>query len=100
MREPARSVHIVPDVKDSLLSTSKMVDADYIAVYDKEEVNFYDAKTTNIVITEEAVLTGYRCLKVGCWDNPDDSTVLPISRYRRSKALLLLLSTGVAAHLR
>jgi hypothetical protein len=30
-------------VKDSLLSTSKMVDANYIAVYDKEEVNFYDA---------------------------------------------------------
>ena len=30
-----------------------------------------------------------------CWDYPDDSTVLPISRYRRSKATLLLLSTGV-----
>ena len=40
-------------------------------------------------------------LAVGvCWDYPDDSTVLPISRYRRSKASLLLLSTGVTAHLR
>jgi hypothetical protein len=35
-----------------------------------------------------------------CWDYPDDSTVLPISRYRRSKASLLLPSTGVTAHLR
>ena len=70
LREPARSVHIVPDVKDSLLSTSKMVDADYIAVYDNKEVNFYDAKTTKIVITEEAVLTGYRCPTVGLWRVP------------------------------
>ena len=30
-----------------------------------------------------------------CWDLLDDSTVLPISRYRRSKATLLLFSTGV-----
>jgi len=70
LREPARSEHIVPDVKDSLLSTSKMVDADYIAVYDKEEVNFYDAKTTKRVLTEEAVLTRYRCPKVGLWRLP------------------------------
>ena len=38
--------------------------------------------------------------RLPCWDYPDDSTVLPISRYRRSKATLLLLSTGVATHLR
>ena len=70
LREPANSVHIVPKVRDSLLSTSKMVDADYIAVYDKEEVNFYDAKTTKVVITEEAVLTGFRCPKIGLWRVP------------------------------
>ena len=55
LREPARSVHIVPQVQTSLLSTSKVVDADYIAVYDKHEVNFYDAKTTVITVSEEAV---------------------------------------------
>ena len=63
-------MHILPQVKDSLLSTSKMVDADYIAVYDKDEVNFYDAKTTKITITEEAVLSGFRCPKVGLWRVP------------------------------
>ncbi len=32
LREPAKSVHIVPQVKDSLLNTSKCVDANYIAI--------------------------------------------------------------------
>ena len=57
LREPAHSIHIMPQVKDLLLSTSKMVDADYIAVYDKDEVNFYNVKTTKIVILDKAVLT-------------------------------------------
>ena len=33
-------------------------------------------------------------VRIHCWDYPDDSLVLPISRYRRSKATLLLPSTG------
>jgi hypothetical protein len=44
----ARSIHIVPQVQNSLLSTSKVINADSIAIYDKEEVNFYDTKTTKI----------------------------------------------------
>ena len=42
---PAPNVHIVPQVQALLLSTSKIVNADYIAVYDKQEVNFYAMKT-------------------------------------------------------
>ncbi len=38
--KPAQSIHIVPQVQNSLLSTSKVVDADYITIYDKEGVNF------------------------------------------------------------
>ncbi len=57
--KPARRVHIVPQVQNSLLSTSKVVDADYITIYDKEEVNFYDAKTMKITKLEEAVLKGW-----------------------------------------
>jgi hypothetical protein len=59
LHKPARSVHIVPQVQNSLLSTSKVVDANYIAVYDKEEVNFYDAKTTEINVLVETVLKGW-----------------------------------------
>jgi hypothetical protein len=43
-------------VQHSLLSTSKLVEADYVAIYDKQEVNFYDAMITKIVVLEEAVL--------------------------------------------
>jgi hypothetical protein len=67
LREPARSIHIVPQVKNSLLNTNKVVDADYIAIYDKEEVNFYNAKTTEITISEESVLKGWRCPAAGLW---------------------------------
>jgi hypothetical protein len=42
--EPARSVYIVPQVQNSLLSTSKVINADNIVIYDKEAVNFYDPK--------------------------------------------------------
>ena len=70
LREPARSVHIVPKVKDSLLSTSKCVEADYIAIYDKKEVNYYDAKTTQITVSNATVLTGWRCPKTRLWRVP------------------------------
>jgi hypothetical protein len=57
----------MPQVQNSLLSTSKVDDADYIAVYDKEEVNFNKAKTTKITVSEEAVLKGWRCPAAGLW---------------------------------
>jgi hypothetical protein len=47
LREPARSINIVPClVGNSLLSTVKMVEAGYTAIYDDKEVNFYDTLTT------------------------------------------------------
>ncbi len=63
---PARSIHIVPQVQNSLLSTSKVVGADYIPIYDKD----YDAKTTTITVLEEAVLKGWRCPVAGLWQLP------------------------------
>jgi hypothetical protein len=65
--EPARSVHIVPQVQNSLLRTSKVVDADYIAIYDKEEVNFYNTMPTKMTVLEEAVLKGWQCPAAGLW---------------------------------
>ncbi len=56
IRKPACSIHIVPKVQNSLLSTSKLVEADYVAIYDKQEVDFYNAMTTKIVVSEETVL--------------------------------------------
>eukprot|EP00804_Cyclotella_cryptica_P011576 CCRYP_012089-RA/>CCRYP_012089-RA protein AED:0.20 eAED:0.20 QI:0/0/0/1/1/1/3/0/784 len=68
VRPPANTVDIVPNLHQTLLSGSKFADADYTAVYDKHEVNFYDSATINI--TERAVLTGYRCPRTGLWRIP------------------------------
>jgi hypothetical protein len=67
LHKPARSVQIVPQVQNSLLSTSKVVDADFTRIYDKEEVNFYNAKTTKITVSKEAVLKGWQCPAAGLW---------------------------------
>jgi hypothetical protein len=77
IHKPAHSIHIVPKVQHSLLSTSKLVEADYVAIYNKQEVNFYDATTTKIVVLEEAVLKGWRCpvtklLRIPQVDKPDN----------------------------
>jgi hypothetical protein len=42
VRAPANQVDIVPNLTQTLLSGSKFADAGYTAVYDKDEVNFYD----------------------------------------------------------
>ena len=76
LREPARTVDIVPSLTDNtLISTGKFADANYFTVYDDKEVNIYDGKTTKIYITEEAVLRGYRCPDSKLWRIPLTDTV-------------------------
>jgi hypothetical protein len=71
VRKPARSVNIVPAlVENSLLSTKKFVEAGYTAIYDAKEVNFYDARTTKIVVSEAAILKGWRCPRAKLWRVP------------------------------
>jgi hypothetical protein len=71
VRKPARSVDIVPAlVENSLLSTNKFVEAGYTVIYDAEEVNFYDAHTTKIVVSEAAILKGWRCPCAKLWRVP------------------------------
>jgi hypothetical protein len=71
VRKPARSVNIVPAlVENSLLSTNKFVEAGYTAIYDAKEVNFYDARTTKIVVSEAAILRGWRCPRAKLWRIP------------------------------
>ena len=61
LREPATEVDIVPGLTNTLLSTGKLVEGGYFAVYDENEVNIYDGRKAKIIITEEAVLKGYIC---------------------------------------
>jgi hypothetical protein len=69
--EPARSVNIVPAlVETSLLSTNKFAKAGYTVIYDKDELNFYDARTTKITVSEKAILTGWGCPHQKMWRVP------------------------------
>jgi hypothetical protein len=71
VREPARSVNIVSAlVKNSLLSTNKFAKAGYTIIYDKDEVNFYDARTTKFTVSEEAILTDWQYPHQKMWRVP------------------------------
>jgi hypothetical protein len=60
LRESAHSVNIVPPlVSNSLLSTVKMVEAGYTAIYDGKEVNFYNTTTTKMTVSADAILKGW-----------------------------------------
>jgi hypothetical protein len=66
VRAPAQELHITPGVtKNSLLSTSKFADANYITIFDKEAVNIYDANKITITITRGAILRGFKCPTTG-----------------------------------
>ncbi len=61
VRHPARDVHIVPGIeRDSLLSIPKFADTNYIAIFDKDTVNIYDANKTTIVVSRGAIFRGWR----------------------------------------
>ncbi len=92
VREPARSVNIVPAlVKNSLLSTNKFAKAGYTVIYDKDEVNFYDARTTKITVSEEAILTGWQCPHQKMWHVP----LVPIVTNLNTDMILLDHPSGL-----
>jgi hypothetical protein len=44
VHHPAKNVHIVPGIeRNSQLSIPKFADANYVAIFNKDEVNIYDA---------------------------------------------------------
>jgi hypothetical protein len=69
--EPAHSVNIVSSlVCNSLLSTVKMVEAGYMAIYNDKEVNFYNSMTNKIKVLAEAILKGWQCPRSKLWHVP------------------------------
>ncbi len=68
LQEPAFSINIVPSLMgNSLLSTTKMVKASYMAIYDDKEDNFYNSTTTKITVLVEAILKGWQCPRAKLW---------------------------------
>jgi hypothetical protein len=76
LHEPEHTVNIVPSlVGNSLLSTVKMVQAGYTAIYSDSKVNFYDSTTAKTSVSEAAVLTGCVCPRTQLWCVPLVTTV-------------------------
>ena len=70
LRKPARSVEVVPGIHNSLLSTGKFADANFISIFDKDEVNIYDANDTVITVSCGSILRGWRDNNIGLWRIP------------------------------
>jgi hypothetical protein len=71
VRHPTKDVHIVPRIeRDSLLSIPKFANANYVAIFDKDEVNIYDANKTTIVVSRGAILRGWQCKQTKLWRIP------------------------------
>jgi hypothetical protein len=67
---PENAAISLPSLKTTLISNSKLAGAGYVTVYDGEEVNVYDGKTTQVVPTKQAVMTGWRDKLTGLWRFP------------------------------
>ena len=61
---------MVPGTQNNLLSTNKFALEDYVKVFDKEEVNVYDANDVKITTTRGAILRGWRVPSEGLWRFP------------------------------
>jgi hypothetical protein len=55
--EPVQELHIMPGItKNLLLSTGNIATAKYITIFDKEEVNIFNANAPFIAVIREAIL--------------------------------------------
>jgi hypothetical protein len=54
----------------SLLSIPKFVNANYIAIFNKDEINIYDANKTTIIVSCGAILQGWQCRQTNLWQVP------------------------------
>ena len=71
LREPSNFGDTVPSLaRDSLLSVSKLADGKYITVFTPDAVNVYDGTTTQIHVSGEAILRGWRCPETKLWRVP------------------------------
>jgi hypothetical protein len=71
MRHPAKDVHIVPGIEhDSLLSIPKFVDANFVAIFEKDEVNIYNANKTTIIVFHSTILRRWGCKQTNLWQVP------------------------------
>ncbi len=67
LRPKASKMNIVPNLHSMLISVPKMADADYIAVFNKNEAKIYNATTTIMSATKDPILVVPRFQDTGLW---------------------------------
>ncbi len=71
VQEPAQELHITPGItKNLLLSTGKFAATNYITIFNKEEVNIYNANDIIIAVTRGAILHGWWDAATKLWHIP------------------------------
>jgi hypothetical protein len=71
LRKPATDADMVPSLSmNSLLSTSKLADANYITIFTKDEVKVIDGETSSLNIKGDVVMQGWRCPMTKLWRVP------------------------------
>jgi hypothetical protein len=71
LRNPANEADMVPSLSmNSLMSTSKLADANYITVFTKEEVQVFDAEAAKFNVEGHVVMKGWRCPITKLWRVP------------------------------
>jgi hypothetical protein len=72
----ASKINIMPNLHSMLISVPKMADADYIAVFDKNEARIYNATITIVSASKDPLLIAPRCRDTGLWKLDLDYEVL------------------------
>ena len=70
VHDAAKEVHMVPGIKNTLVSTNQFALANYATIFTKDMVHVYDMNNTKIEVSRSAVLKGWRVPKEGLWRIP------------------------------
>jgi hypothetical protein len=68
--ELAREMNIVPGLHSTLISISKLADANYLTVFEKGKATIYEALMTTIMADQPLILNAPRCKLTGLWELP------------------------------
>ena len=73
---------MVPELANqSLLSGVKFAEVEYVSVCDGDEVNISDGGTATIIVSEDAVLKGWRCPRTKLWRIPLQAQVTDLNMH-------------------
>ena len=70
VQEGSKDVHMIPGIHNNLFSTNQFAKAKYITIFDKEEVNIYNATNIETNTTKGDVLGGCCLPEEGLWRIP------------------------------